>query len=162
MGMILGIVTTVSLAGILLAFVSLVLEPYVSSITGTTPVGGVTSVTVTEERIHGLIMGLSAVSSILFAFFVGGLVAGRLVSQYAGLNGAVMGTFIVAVPLALLLVSVVLVFLAPIRNPGDVYTQSESLRMLTAALVVCSFVSPVAVLTGFWGGRVGKRIGEVH
>ncbi|CAN5647376.1 hypothetical protein BH24ACT20_BH24ACT20_02160 [soil metagenome] len=155
MGVTLGIVTTVSLAGVLLVFVSLVLEPYVSAITGTAPVGGVTSVTVTEERIRGVVVGLSVISAVFLAFFVGGLVAGRFGSSYAGLNGVVMGIPIVAVPLAALFVSVVLVLLSPIRNPGDVYTQSENLRMLSVALVVCSLISPVAVLSGFWGGRLG-------
>ena len=157
--MILGAATTVSLAGTLLTLIGLVLDPYVRTITGTAPVDGVTSVSVVEERIHGIILGLSAFSAVLLAFFFGALLAGRFFPFHAGLNGIVMGTSIVAVPLAFLLGSIVFVLLEPTRNLDDAYIQSENLRMLTVAFIVLSLISPVAVLTGFWGGRVGERFG---
>lgn len=158
-GVALGAATTGVLAGTLLAFISLVLEPYLGTIIGTAPADGGTSVTVTEERVHGLLVGTSVVLAVLLAFFVGGLVAGRFAPLRAGLNGAVMGALIVVVPLAGLLVGIVTSALEPIENPGDVSARSENLRMLVAALVVCSGISPVFVLAGFLGGRIGRRPG---
>jgi hypothetical protein len=156
-GVILGGVATVVLALALLAFVSLLLEPFVSSLTGTAPVDGITSVTVAQERIHGLLMGVSVISVVLLAFFIGGLVAGRFALSHAGLNGVVMGVIITAIPFMWLLGSMVFVLLEPTKNPGDVYTQSESLRMLIAALIVYSALFPITVLAGFLGGRAGRR-----
>jgi uncharacterized membrane protein len=157
-GVILGSVATVVLALALLAFVSLVLEPFVSSLTGTVPVDGVTSTTVAEERIRGLLMGVSVISALLLAFLVGGLVVGRFATSHAGLNGAVMGVVILAIPFVWLLGSIVIVLLNPAGSPGEVITRSESLRMLVAAFVVYSVFFPIIVLAGFLGGRVGRRL----
>ena len=159
-GVILAAVTTVLLASMLLAFVSLVLEPFLGVVIGTAPVDGVTSVTVVQERIHGLLMGVSVVFAVLLALLVGGLVTGRFATSYAGLNGVVMGVIIVAVPFVWLLGSIVFVLLEPIKNPDDVYTQSESLRMLVAALVVYSVLSPIIVLASFLGGHICRRLDE--
>lgn len=158
--MILGAVTTVALGAMLLAFVSLVLDPFLISITSTGQVNGVTSVTVTQERVRGFLLLVSVISAVFLALLVGGSVAGRLAATHAGLNGIVVGIVLVAVPLVWLLGSLAFVFLEPITNPGDVYTQSENLRMLGVALVVYCVVSPVFILASFLGGRIGGRYGR--
>lgn len=154
---ILGVLTTVALTLLSLTFVSVVAGPFLSAVTGTAPVDGVTSVTVVEERVQGLLLGVCVLLSLFFAFFAGGAVSGRFSVSSPGLNGAVMGVGVVAVPFLWLVGSLVSVFLAPVTGEGDAVTRSEGLRMLVAALVVCSVASPVAVSTGFWGGRTGGR-----
>ncbi|MGF1473582.1 MAG: hypothetical protein ACFB50_17815 [Rubrobacteraceae bacterium] len=160
-GTALGASATGVLGFLFLALASLVLDPFVSSITGTAPVDGVTSITAAEERVRGLLTGAFVISSLLLCFFIGGLVAGRCAISHAGLNGAVVGIVILAVPFLSLLVGLGLVLLEPVRNPGDVYTRAENIGMLGAALVVYSVISPVMVLSGFLGGRVGGRSGSL-
>ncbi len=159
-GVVLGTITTVALGAMLLAFVSLVLDTFLLSTTSTGSVNGVTSTTVTQESVRGLILLVSIISAVFFALFVGVLVSGRLASIHPGLNGVVVGVVIVAVPFVWLLGSTVFVFLEPTINPDDAITRSESLRMLVAALVAYSVVSPVFVLASFWGGRIGRRFGQ--
>ena len=152
-----GVVVSVALAALLLAFVSLVLDPLLISVTSAGTVDGATSTTVTGERVRGLILSTSVVLAVSFAFFVGGMLAGRLALPYSGLNGALVGTTVVVAPLVWLLGSIAFVFLEPTWNPGDVYGRSEDLRMLVAALVVYSAASPVFILASFWAGRIGGR-----
>lgn len=154
--MILGASTVGVLTLILLSFINLVLDPFLRTVSG---VEGDAFVTVTEERVHGLLAGLAVISSILFAFFAGGFVAGRR-SPSAELNGAVMAGFMAAVPFVWLLGSLAFVFLEPAQSPDDVYTRSEGLRMLFAALMAYCVAAPVLVLAGFWGGRIGGRTGR--
>lgn len=144
----------------LLAFVSLVLDPLLISITSTETDGGTTSTTVTDERVRGFLLLVSVILSVSSALFAGGFVAGRLASARAGLNGIVTGASLVAVPLVWLIGSLAFVLLEPTWSPNDVYGRSENLRMLTAALVVYSAVSPVFVVASFLGGRTGGRAGR--
>lgn len=127
--MILGVVTTVSLGAMLLAFVSLVLDPFLISITSTGSVNGGTSVTVTQERVRGLLLLASVISAVFLALLVGGSVAGRLAATHAGLNGIVVGIVLVAVPLVWLLGSLAFVFLEPITSPDDAITRSYGIRL---------------------------------
>lgn len=159
-GVILGAVTTVALGAILLAFVSLVLDPFLLLITSTGSVNGVTSITVTQERVRGLLLLLSITSAVFLALLVGGSVAGRLAATHAGLNGGVVGIVLVAVPFVWLLGSLTFVFLEPITGYGDAYGRSENLGMLGAALIVYCVVSPVFILASFLGGRLGGRSGR--
>jgi hypothetical protein len=142
-----------------LAFLNLVLEPYIGVITGTGRVDGVTSFTVAEEKIHGLLVGAYVILALLLAFFIGGLVAGRFAGTHAGLNGAVMGAIVIVIPLVLLLGSIAST-LDFVGDTGDVQGRSENLRMLLAALVVYYAVSPAIVLTGYVGARLGGRLGS--
>lgn len=155
---ILGAVMTVALSGVLLALSGLLLTPYLSAITDSAAIDGATSATVADERVYGLLMGLSLLSAILLAFFVGGFVVGRLVPLSGGLNGTVMGLIVVLAGLVFLLGNLVTV-LGPVGNPGEFYSQSENLRMLVVALAAYVVVSPIVILAGFWGGRIGRRLG---
>lgn len=159
-GVMLGVVTVGVLAGVLLAFVGLVLGPQLSVLTGTEPINGVTSVTVTEERIYGLLVSVSVILAVLLSFFVGGLIAGRFALSYAGFNGAATGIIVAVVPLLWLLISIASV-LGLVGGGGDIQGRSENLGMLGAAIVVYFILSPVVVLVGFWGGRIGGRLGGV-
>ena len=152
-----GVLATAALTLLSLTLVSVVVEPFLVTVTVTAMVDGVTSVAVVEERVQGLLLGVCVLLSLFFAFFAGGAVSGRFSISSPGLNGAVMGICVVVVPFLLLAGSIVSVFLAPVTGEGDAITRSESLRMLVVALVVYSVVSPVAVSIGFWGGRTGGR-----
>ncbi|MGB3683571.1 MAG: hypothetical protein WA990_13925 [Rubrobacteraceae bacterium] len=158
-GVILGAVTSIVLALVLLGFVGLVVDPLLGAVTGNAAVEGTTSLTVAQERLRGFLLGGAAILAVLFAFFIGGLVAGQFKLSYAGFNGAVTGIIVLAIPLIWLLVSIASVS-GLVGSPGDVQGQSENLRMLFAALVVYAIASPVVVLMGFWGGRIARRLGE--
>ena len=155
-----GAATTVTLGAALLAFVSLVLNPLLISMTSTGPVNGATSTTVTQERVRGFFLLLSLILTVSSALLTGGFVAGRFASSHAALNGALVGFLLVSIPLLWLVGSLAFVLFEPIRNPGDVYGRSENIRMLGVALVVYSVVSPVFVLASFLGGRIGGRAGR--
>ena len=88
-----------ALGAALLAFVSLMLDPLLISMTSTETVGGATSTTVTQERVRGLFLLLSLILAASSALFTGGFVAGRLASSHAGLNGALVGFLLVSIPL---------------------------------------------------------------
>ncbi len=161
-GIALGVAITifVALAALLLAFVSLALDPFLISVTSTGTVNGVTSTTVTGERARGLFLLVAVISAVFIALFAGGFVAGRLAPPHAGFNGAVMGVLLVSVLLLWLVGSLASVLLEPTMSPDEVFTRSESVRMLGVALVVYSAVSPVFVLASFLGGRTGGRAGR--
>lgn len=88
-----GVATTIALAVMLLAFISLVLDPFLVSITGNASAGGATSTTVAEERIRALLVGVSVILALLLALFTGGVVAGRFAPSHAGLNWGNDGNF---------------------------------------------------------------------
>ncbi|MGB3635219.1 MAG: hypothetical protein WA982_14350, partial [Rubrobacteraceae bacterium] len=69
---ILGVATTVALGAALLAFVSLVLQPFLISITSTGPVNGTTSVTVTQERVRGFLVLAFLITAVFLALLAGG------------------------------------------------------------------------------------------
>lgn len=133
------------------------LNPYLSIVVGTAPVDGVTSVTVVQERIHGLLVGAAVISALVIAFLVGGMVAGRLAYSHTRLNGAVAGIIVMVVPFVWLSSNIVSVALEQPRNLGEVATRSEGLSMMLAVLLAFCIVSPVLVMSGILGGRIGKR-----
>ncbi len=105
---------------------------------------------------------LPPLASWLLVFFVGGLVAGGVVSAFPGLNGAasaavtMLGGFAFFVGPVML--SVVPRIWEPISNPGEAYTRADTLSKLLEVSVVFGVVFLFVVLAGYAGGKLGSRL----
>jgi hypothetical protein len=90
-----------------------------------------------------------------FAYFLGGLVAGRIARSCAGLNGvltAVLGTlFGVISLLAAVLPTVVGPTLPPVMR-------SENLGLLSLWMMLFAAFFPITVIVTYVGGRVGGHL----
>lgn len=153
-----GALITLALLWPFLAFTGLVLDPLFAELTGTAPVNGVTSVTMREERLDGILSGFSFVSALLLASFIGGLLTGGLASSFSGFNGATSAAMIPAGAFARLMIVMIPSIFEPINNPGDVYTRSENLGNMAAMSVAFCVLLPILILAGYLGGGIGDRL----
>lgn len=109
---------------------------------------------------HWLRVAASALvplACLLFAGFVGGLVAGKFVRDSPGFNGALgtaLGFFGGFLWFTWGLVP--WVFVKP-SNPGEVFTRSDNVGTLIFLTTVFCAVLPLVALGGFFGGRLGGR-----
>jgi len=91
------------------------------------------------------------------SFLLGGVSAGVTARSHPGVNGLASAMVVVALGFAWLLATALPVLIDPISNPGEVYTKSENLQMLFLWGTAFCIVSPLALLVGYLGGRVGGR-----
>jgi hypothetical protein len=93
---------------------------------------------------------LSLLSTFPLALFLGGLVVGGVVRSSPGLHGALSGAVVAAVGLAGSSANTLALLLNPTSDTP--FDDAEKLLILTVGLCVAS---PVAILAGYLGGRLG-------
>lgn len=114
--------------------------------------------TAREQALFDALSGASHLAAVLLAFFLGGLLAGRIVPSFSGLNGAVSAGLGAAAIFAYVVGPSVPWIWEPISNPGEVYTRAENLNSLMVFGVVFCVVLPFIVISGYLGGLLGGRI----
>lgn len=95
---------------------------------------------------------------VLFAFFVGGALIGRVVSSSSGSNSLMGALTTIGVGIVWMLVTFIPVILSTFSGSLDTYTRSENLGNLLASILAFCAVAPLSVLASYLGGRImGRR-----
>lgn len=157
-GVLLGGAATVLVVLLLEVFVVSPISSYLYGVFAVERPGGATSFTGRAWNTYVALSTSLVLVALPLAFFAGGLVVGRLVSSFPGLNGVAGAAGVVAAGFAWLLATALPGILDPINNPGDVYTRSENLQMFLIWGTAFCAVSPFVVLAGFLGGRLGGQL----
>ena len=104
------------------------------------------------EWLHALV----GISSLFFAHFLGGFVAGRMAITLPGLNGATTAALAALFGVARFLIAVLPLIVDPSIDPR---TRSENGGLFLFQGLGFIFVSfPVTLLAGFLGGRTGGKL----
>lgn len=114
--------------------------------------------TAREQTLFDVFSGASHLVAVLLAFFLGGLLAGRIASSFPGSNGAVSAGLGAAAVFAYVVGPLIPWIWEPISNPGEAYTRSDNLNSLLEFGVVFCVALPFVVLSGYLGGLLGGRL----
>lgn len=117
-----------------------------------------TGTTAREQALFDALSAASHLVAALPAFFLGGLLAGRIAAAFPGSNGATSAGVGAAAIFACVVGPLVPWIWEPISNPGEVYTRAENLNNLMVFGVGFCVVLPFVVLSGYLGGLLGGRI----
>lgn len=158
-GVIAGAALTSLLLLLLIAFVKWVMFPYVE---GTTtefiPGIGHTFTSAKQWELYQTLTKLSFLSALLLslvAFFVGALVVGMVAPSSPELNGVLASIIVVTAALAWLLSSTVPEILT---SSVESYTFGDNAAFLGRWGVVLWVVSPFAMVAGYFGAQLGRRL----
>ncbi len=94
---------------------------------------------------------------VLFAFFVGGALIGRVVSASSGPNSVAGALATIGVGVVWMLVTFIPVILSTFSGSLDAYTRSENLGNLSVFILAFCMVAPLSVLASYLGGRLSGR-----
>ena len=152
-GVVVGTGAAVLFVRLLHRFVFSVIIPYLHGIFAVERPGGVTSFSGTNAALYDILSLLSLLSTFPLALFLGGLVVGLVVRSSPGLHGALSGAAVAAVGLAWSSANT----LAMLLNPVSDTPLDDAEKFLVLAMGLC-VLSPIAILAGFLGGRLGGRL----
>ena len=114
--------------------------------------------TAREQTLYDVFSGASHLVAVLLAFFLGGLLAGRIASSFPGSNGAASAGLGAAVVFAYVVGPLIPWIWEPISNPGEAYTRSDNLDVLLQLGIVFCVALPFVALSGYLGGLLGGRM----
>ena len=114
--------------------------------------------TAREQTLFDVFSGASHLVAVLLAFFLGGLLAGRIASSFPGSNGAASAGLGAAAVFAYVMGPLIPWIWRPISNPGEAYTRSDNLDVLLQLGVVFCVALPFVTLSGYLGGLLGGRL----
>jgi hypothetical protein len=152
-GIILGVAAAMLFVWLLVALVDSVIIPYLHGIFAVERPGGVTSFSGRNAILYDILTLLALLSTFPLALFLGGLVVGGVVRSLPGLHGALSGAVVAAVGLAWSSANTLAILLDPVSDTP--FDDAEKFLILTVGLCV---LSPIAILAGFLGGRLGGRL----
>ena len=95
------------------------------------------------------------VLSLMLTHFLGGLVAGRMVSSSPGLRGALAVVLTAAFGVVWFLIPVLPIVIGPSVDPQ---TRSENGGLIFVWAILFTVAFPIILLTGYLGGRFGGRL----
>lgn len=151
-GVVVGVAAAMLFVWLLVALVYSVIIPYLHGIFAVERPGGVTSFSGRNAALYDTLTLLSLLSTFPLALFLGGLVVGGVVRSSPGLHGALSGAVVAAVGLAWSSTNTIAILLDPVSDTP--FDDAEKFLVLTVGLCV---LSPIAVLVGFLGGKLGGR-----
>lgn len=152
----LGAVTTLSLAVLLYLLVSVAID----SLLYVVIMGAGRLTAAASGDLQSLVNAISFLfhlAAVLAGFTVGSLVAGGSNRPYPGLRSAVSAVLASICVSVLLVVAVMLCLQQPISGPAEAYTRSENAGLVIFWLLIGHIVlSPLALLAGYIGGIGGR------
>ena len=117
--------------------------------------GDITVMTPERQMLADALQLFVTVLSLMLAHFLGGLVAGRMVSSSPGLKGALTVVLTAAFGVVWFLIPVLPVVIGPSVDPQ---TRSENGGLVFVWAILFAVVFPIILLTGYLGGRFGGRL----